>query len=93
MSSSESSAGKQPLAAAILIEAKARRDREIAVLQACTCGFPVRRSRHFHGHADDCPGAVVWKMQRDALVASSPKIRPPGRCPACDEHHRLKGDL
>lgn len=45
-------------------EAKDERDRTIAILQACTCHYPIRKARQPSGHPSSCPANTLWEAHR-----------------------------
>jgi hypothetical protein len=53
-----------------LARAKRVRERKLehlkAIVEACTCCWPVVVYRNLHGHGQGCPAIVVWQKARDA---------------------------
>lgn len=45
-------------------EARAERERDIEVLRACECLFPLKVMMNASGHAGDCPAHALWRARQ-----------------------------
>ena len=53
-----------------LARAKRVRERKLrrlkAIVDVCTCCWPVTMYRNRHGHGEGCPAIAVWQKFKDA---------------------------